>query len=203
MHTRRSLSLGAALALAAAAAPALAQQPTSPRPTVASAAKPKPSLVEARRARLIRNALSAAPDAIAEHAAVMAPGADGKLEELRPGTNGWTCMPDDPTSPTNDPACANAPAMRWFQSYMNHDVRPANVDPGIVYMLQGAADMPGNDPWAKPDPKAKWVVSPAHWMLLWPIDSAGSGFPTTPKKTGTWIMWAGTPYAHLMINQKP
>jgi transposase len=24
-----------------------------------------------------------------------------------------------------------------------------------------------------------------------------------PKQTGTWIMWSGTPYAHLMINQRP
>jgi len=36
-----------------------------------------------------------------------------------------------------------------------------------------------------------------------PYDAKSTGFATTPKKTGTWIMWAGTPYAHLMVNQTP
>ena len=40
-------------------------------------------------------------------------------------------------------------------------------------------------------------------MILWPYDPGASGLPAKPKKTGTWIMWAGTPYAHLMINQVP
>jgi hypothetical protein len=39
-------------------------------------------------------------------------------------------------------------------------------------------------------------------MIMWPFE-AGSGLAGTEKQNGTWIMWAGTPYAHLMINQKP
>jgi hypothetical protein len=38
---------------------------------------------------------------------------------------------------------------------------------------------------------------------MWPFDPKTSGFPAEPKQTGTWIMWAGTPWAHLMINQRP
>jgi hypothetical protein len=41
-----------------------------------------------------------------------------------------------------------------------------------------------------------------HWMILYPVPNS-SGLPTTPKNTGTWIMYAGTPWAHLMINGKP
>ena len=46
----------------------------------------------------IANALSAGPTSIREGAAVMdwPAEAGGELTELRPGTNGWTCMPDDP-----------------------------------------------------------------------------------------------------------
>jgi hypothetical protein len=39
-------------------------------------------------------------------------------------------------------------------------------------------------------------------MMLWPFDPATTGLPTAPKQTGTW-MYAGTPWAHLMINQRP
>jgi hypothetical protein len=38
---------------------------------------------------------------------------------------------------------------------------------------------------------------------LWPFDPQATGLSDRPKNTGTWVMWAGTPYAHLMINQKP
>jgi hypothetical protein len=38
---------------------------------------------------------------------------------------------------------------------------------------------------------------------MWPFDAKESGLSDKEKKAGTWIMWAGTPYAHLMINQKP
>jgi len=40
-------------------------------------------------------------------------------------------------------------------------------------------------------------------MIMWPFDPATTGLSTTPKKTGSWIMWSGTPYAHLMVNQVP
>ena len=47
------------------------------------------------------------------------------------------------------------------------------------------------------------IKEPPHWMFMWPFDPKTSGLPTTPKQTGTWIMYAGTPWAHLMINPRP
>lgn len=154
-----------------------------------------------RKQALVRSALAAAPKKVAQHAAVVAIGPDGKMIELRNGTNGFTCIPDDPNSPGKDPMCLDQQGMQWAQSYMSHADRPANSAPGIGYMLQGGSDISATDPWAKST--THYVSSPPHWMLLWPVDTKTSGFPTTPKKTGTWIMWAGTPYAHLMINQVP
>jgi hypothetical protein len=43
---------------------------------------------------------------------------------------------------------------------------------------------------------------PPHWMILYPVP-ATSGLATTPKSTGTWIMYARTPWAHLIVNGKP
>src|SRR2546428_13186147 len=45
-------------------------------------------------AAVIAKATSAAPPDIGRNAAVMGMGADGKMKELRAGTNGWTCMLD-------------------------------------------------------------------------------------------------------------
>jgi hypothetical protein len=52
----------------------------------------------------VKNALSAAPAALAEHAAVM----DWDNAELRPGTSGWTCFPDSPEVQGNTPMCLDA-----------------------------------------------------------------------------------------------
>ena len=48
---------------------------------------------------LIANATSAAPEAVAQDAAVMAVDAQGQMRTLREGTNNFTCMPDNPNSP--------------------------------------------------------------------------------------------------------
>ena len=152
---------------------------------------------------LIREAMAAAPKEIAMNATIMSAGADGKLVQLRPGTNGWTCLPDAPDTPGQDAMCADKQAMMWVGSWLKHEAKPANTEPGVMYMLTGGSDISATDPWAKPGPGTKWVESPPHYMIIWPFKPGTSGLSATPKKTGTWIMWAGTPYAHLMINQKP
>ena len=166
------------------------------------AAQAKPAKSENDEA-LVRVALSAAPKHIADGAGVVAPGPNGKMQEIRHGTNGWTCIPDNPESPGKDPMCMDAEAMKWAQSWMAHDAKPANNNPGVAYMLAGGSDISATDPWAKADKNTKFVTSPAHYMIMWPFDPKTSGLSTTPKKTGSWIMWAGTPYAHLMVNQVP
>jgi hypothetical protein len=165
----------------------------------ASAAKAK--VKKMSNAEIIRSALSAGPREISDHAAVVAPDANGKMAEIRAGTNGWTCMADEPDTPGLDPMCLDKQSMMWAQSLMSHAPKPANTAPGIIYMLQGGSDISATDPFAKTTDH--FIESPPHYMIMWPYDAKSTGFSTTPKKSGTWIMWAGTPYAHLMINQKP
>jgi len=152
---------------------------------------------------LIKSALAAAPADIAKGAAVIAPGPDGKMVQIKAGTNGFTCLPDQPETPGKDAMCLDPQAMIWAQSWMAHDAVPKNVAPGVAYMLSGGSDISANDPWAKIVPGQKFVESPPHWMVMWPFDPKTTGLSATPQKSGTWIMFAGTPYAHLMINQVP
>ena len=56
---------------------------------------------------VIKLALSAAPEAVAKDATVVAMDHDGKMRTLRQGTGQWTCMPGhaDPANP--DPMCGD------------------------------------------------------------------------------------------------
>jgi hypothetical protein len=47
------------------------------------------------------------------------------------------------------------------------------------------------------------VKEPPHWMLMWGFDAATTGLPTKENPSGVYIMFAGTPYAHLMVYQNP
>ncbi len=148
----------------------------------------------------IRRALSAAPPEIAKAAKVMDMDAQGKMTVLRAGTNGFTCFPGTPGVIGDVAMCADPPAMQWLSDAMSHKPQPTNTQPGVIYMLAGGTD------WSATDPNATSgtpIKEPPHWMIMWPFDSKTSGLPTTAKQTGTWIMYAGTPWAHLMINQHP
>ncbi len=59
---------------------------------------------EADAAAKIASALSAAPELVTATATV----ADLDGTVLRAGTNGFTCMPDDPAIPGNGPVCLDA-----------------------------------------------------------------------------------------------
>ena len=191
------LTLAAATVASAQAAPTKVGQQGGTMSAEASKAKAH----RMSPAELIRSATSAGPRSISDDAAVMAADASGKMTQLRAGTNGWTCIPDEPTTPGLDPMCIDKNGMEWVQALIAKKPKPANTSPGLIYMLQGGSDISATDPFAtKTD---HYISSPAHFMIMWPFDPKTSGFSTTPKKTGSWIMWAGTPYAHLMVNQTP
>src|SRR5262245_56741948 len=161
-------------------------------------AKPK---VESNAAKIAR-ALSAAPAEVARSAKVVDRDEKGNETVLREGTNRFTCFPySGRPGVVGDVAyCANEAALQWEKDLAEHKPKPTNTEPGIEYMLAGAIDWSSTDPYATSGTAFK---EPPHWMILWPFNPTTTGLPTQPKQTGTWIMWAGTPYAHLMINQHP
>jgi hypothetical protein len=155
-------------------------------------------------ADLVKLALSAAPAHISKDATVMVPGDDGKLREVRKGTNGFTCIPTVNYRETPDPMCMDAAVGQWVTDLMSGAPKPSNTVPGISYMARGGMHWEKDGKiLMKEEPGAKLVKEPPHWMMMWPFESATTKLPTQPNPSGVWIMFDGTPYAHLMIYQDP
>lgn len=155
----------------------------------------------------IANALTAAPRAISENAAVMDwPATEGaEMTTLRAGTNGYTCLPDFPMSKGDDPMCVDDQWM-GFMGAMMTKATPKVIRTGIGYMIA-----PGSSSWgSNTDPHAmkatadnEWGNDPPHVMLLVTDPSALEGIPTTRQTGVPWVMWKGTPYAHIMVPVAP
>jgi len=70
---------------------------------------------------------------------------------------------------------------------------------GITYLLAGATQRSDSDPYDKTSPP---ITAGPHWMIMWPFDTKATGLPTTHRDRGAYIMWAGSPYGHVMGRPK-
>ena len=153
--------------------------------------------------QLVKSAMSAAPEAVAKDATIITVDTEGKTRVLREGKNGWTCMPDNPTTPGPDPMCLDKNAMEWAGAWMSRK-EPPEDKVGFAYMLAGGTDASNTDPYAKgPEPGNNWVETGPHVMIV----GAGrmmEGYPrdAKPDTSKPYVMWPGTPYEHLMIPVK-
>jgi hypothetical protein len=148
----------------------------------------------------VTSAESAAPAAIAHNASVVTLDAKGAMTTVRKGTNGWTCMPDSPATPGPDPMCFDANAAKWVAAWVGRQPPPASTV-GLMYMLEGGTDASNTDPYAtKPTADNDWVKTGPHIMVVGSKDIL-AGHPTgaKPDTSVPYVMWAGTPYAHLMV----
>ena len=144
----------------------------------------------------IANAMSAGPAEIAEEAAILdyPEGWPGnwpdepapEYVELRPGSNGWTCIADRPDTPGNDPMCLNE-TMRGMVKGLFALIDPPSTGYGVAYMLQGGGP----------------VGTPPHIMIYTPGSREDLTALSTDMNPITWAngwhMFPETPYAHLMI----
>lgn len=182
--------------LAAAVASASCSSANTNEPTAA----PSREATAVDQADPIKSATSAAPAAVAEKAAIAVANDDGTMKMLRAGSNGFTCMPDSPATPGPDPMCMDASAMKWVQAWLEHKPPPTDA-PGIMYMLAGGTDASNTDPYAKmPTRGVDWIKTGPHLMVVGSSTSLAS-YPSgpNPNTSAPYVMWAGTPYAHLMI----
>ena len=148
----------------------------------------------------IQSAMAAAPESVSGKATIVQAGADGAMKTLREGSNGWTCMPDNPVTPGPDPMCMDANAGQWAMAWIGKKIPPANTV-GMIYMLAGGTDASNTDPYAQaPTEGNNWVETGPHLMIVGSQDAL-KGHPSsaTPETNAPYVMWAGTPYAHLMI----
>jgi hypothetical protein len=163
-------------------------------------AKSPLSASEESAAEKIRRALAAGPSSITNNATVAEIDPEGGMTVLRRGTNDFACIPGDPHGVGKPALCANKVAMQWNRDFEQHRARPSTTVPGIEYMLAGATQRSDSDPFDQTSPPIP--IGP-HWMILWPFEPATSGLPTTHRPTGAYIMWAGTPWAHVHIMGAP
>ena len=146
---------------------------------------------------VILSAMSAGPLSISYAARITT--WDGTV--LREGDNGWTCLPDNPDTPGNDPWCVDATWLGFIDALVNSR-EPSYTALGTAYMLMGDTPVSNIDPAGTEmtTEAADWVEGlGAHLMMLVPDKSAISSISTDPYNGGPWVMWPDTPYAHVMI----
>ena len=147
-------------------------------------------------AQKIALAMSAGPAAIAKNAVIMdmTDTSNPKPGQLRAGTNGWVCY-----ASIEEPMCLDKQWQKWMEAWMSKS--PLKIDgTGIGYMLRGDKGASNTDPYAtRPTADNQWVVAPPHVMVLYSDPKMLDAYSTDPRSGGPWVMWKGTPYAHVMV----
>ena len=150
---------------------------------------------------------TAAPSYIAKDATVL----NEKMEMLREGTNGWTCLPVNPrgmSDPENGwkdaheamPLCGDAEVFKWISAYLSDEVPDMDYD-GYAWMLHGDMGEDNSTPkvMSKNDAKeGHWIESGPHLMRMPKDPSSLDGMTTDFNSGAPYVMFSGTPYAHIM-----
>lgn len=194
-HRKSGFLLGACAALALAGC-----DRAGPAPEPQGNASETASVADAHPTDPIESAMAAAPASVSGGAAIVQAQPDGSMKTLREGNNGWTCMADNPTTPGPDPMCMDKNAGAWAAAWMGKKTPPADM-PGVMYMLAGGTDASNTDPYAKaPTEGGDWIKTGPHLMIVG-SSAVLAGYPSgpSPDTKAPYVMWAGTPYAHLMI----
>ena len=179
--------------------------------SITAAAQTTPSAEEQIAATIL-----AAPEELRAGAAVLGYGTDGKLTELRKGTNEMICLASDPK------------ATRFSASCYHKDLEPYMAR-GRALAAQGIAGNDRNEKyrWKEikegklsmpKEPRMLYVMSGkgydaasgkvtdgvVRWVIYVPYATAQStGLSTKSKRGEPWLMDAGTPGAHIMITPPP
>lgn len=150
-------------------------------------------------------AVAQAADPVADALLAAWPGMTGNVmimdwegNMLREGSNGYTCMPTPPMLSGTSPMCLDTEWQQWADAWANKKPYVAKTL-GIAYMLAGDEGASNIDPYAEgPTESNEWIREAAHLMIVAP-PALLSSFPTDPDNGGPYLMWKGTPYAHLMV----
>lgn len=173
----------------------LACQPSGPAAEAPTAeAPPAMSAEEAK----IADALSAITEELAASARVV----DWDGTVLREGSGPYHCMPTPPElagGGARAPMCMDDEWMKWAQAWSGRtDFKASKI--GISYMLAGDGGASNIDPYATAEtPDNDWVVEGPHLMVIVPDPAMLEGISTDPHNGGPYVMWKGTPYAHVMV----
>jgi hypothetical protein len=160
----------------------------------------------------ITAATLAAPADLREGAAVLGYNSEGKLVTLREGKNELICVANDPSKNSFSVACYHRdldPYMARGRTLLaekitgqkRNEIRWKEVaegklslprEPRTLYVLTGAGF----------DTKTGQVTDAyLRWVIYLPFATPEStGLSTKPSENAPWLMFPGTPGAHIMIN---
>jgi hypothetical protein len=142
--------------------------------------------------------------------------ASARLVQLRPGKGSFVCLANDPTAPRFHVACYHKslePFMARGRSLRASGVKDDQVDsarfreirqgklvmprqPAALYSLTGAAG--SYDAATNTAPGAR----PLAVIYISGATTESTGLTAVPVQGGPWIMYPGTPKAHIMLVPK-
>jgi hypothetical protein len=165
---------------------------------LAFAASFAPTIVRAQDtsdAAYIAKIATGAPASVVKGATIVQMQQGGSMRVVQTGSNGFTCMLLDPVTPM----CGDKNAVAWMHAYLMHSTPPADV--GFVYMLAGDDGASNTDPFARAQTSDNhWVKTGPHVMIVGSsVTTMGYPASADADPTKPFVMWANTPYAHLMI----
>ncbi len=159
-------------------------------------------------------AVQAAPEGFRDGARVLGYGAEGALEVLREGTNEMVCLGSDPASESFSVACYHEdlePFMtrgrelraRGVEGAQRDSIRWQEWEEGELEIPYGAAlhVLQGSGF----DPETATIHEPfLRWVIYTPgATAASTGLRTEPTRGEPWLMFPGTPGAHIMFVPPP
>lgn len=167
-------------------------------------------------AEQIAGAVTPLPESMRGGAKVLGYNASFKLTTLREGTNGMICLADNPQEPPFHPACYHEslePFMSRGRELRASGVKGDQVDtvrfaeaksgklkmptqPASLYQIFGPPNSFNATTGAVTGAQALFVVYTPF------ATQKSTGLLATPRKDGPWLMYPGTPKAHIMIAEK-
>jgi hypothetical protein len=178
-----------------------------------AALSPSAAAAQQSTADQIASAILALPKELQAGAGVMGYRAAGKLETLRPSKNGMLCLADDPAEEQFHVSCYHQsmePFMARGRALREAGTKGTEVDsvrfkevkagkikmptaPASLYQIFGAKD--AYNP-------ATGTVSSGRLLTVVYIPyatEASTGLSTKSSSTAPWLMFPGTPKAHIMF----
>jgi len=163
-------------------------------------------------ARQIAAAVTALPEELRAGAAVLGYSPQNKLVTLRAGQNDMICLAQPPADTSFHSACYHKsmePFMARGRELREQGVKGAQVDTvRFAEVKNGKLKMPTQASMlyqifgGKFDPATEKVTG-GEWLYVtyMPFATpASSGLSAKPSQKGPWIMYPGTPKAHIMFS---
>lgn len=159
-------------------------------------------------------AVQAAPPAFREGATVLGYRAEGRLVQLRAGTNDMICLADDPAAENFHVSCYHRSLEPFMARGRQLRARPGGATAEVVDSIRLADIRAGRlrvperamlyqifAPADSVDVRNGRVRSPSflHVVYLPYATAEATGLSTDPMRGTPWLMDPGKPWAHIMI----